>query len=218
MNYPWRTAVLDFVEGGDARLFRRRILELLDHYPRPAIRTLMNPLSTHDTPRARTVLGVRRQVDGLEQGNYQPTDEELARGGRGLQLSSLIQYTLPGFPSLYYGDEAGLTGFRDPWNRRCYPWGQEDQELLGFFKRLGQIRRKNAKAMREEIQFLSAAEGVAAYRRGSIVTAVCAADSVRTIELPGRAELLLPVGEAELKGAALRLSPGSGAILRLMEG
>ena len=218
MNYPWRTAVLDFVEGGDARLFRRRILELLDHYPRPAIRTLMNPLSTHDTPRARTVLGVRRQVDGLEQGNYQPTDEELARGGRGLQLSSLIQYTLPGFPSLYYGDEAGLTGFRDPWNRRCYPWGQEDQELLGFFKRLGQIRRKNAKAMREEIQFLSAAEGVAAYRRGGIVTAVCAADSVRTIDLPGKAELLLPVGEVELKDAALRLSSGSGAILRLMEG
>ena len=103
MNYPWRTAVLDFVGGGDARLFRRRILTLLDHYPKPAVQGLMNPLSTHDTPRARTVLGVRRPVDPLEQGNYQPTAEELEKGGRLLRLGAMLQYTLPGFPSLYYG-------------------------------------------------------------------------------------------------------------------
>ncbi len=218
MNYPWRTAVLDFVSGGDARLFRRRILELLDHYPRPAIRCLMNPISTHDSPRARTVLGVQRQVDALEQGNYQPTGEELARGGKGLMLASLIQYTLPGYPSLYYGDEAGLTGFRDPWNRRCYPWGQEDRELLNFFKRLGQLRRKYAKAMTADLEFLSAAEGAVAYRRGELVTAVCAADSVRTIALPEKAELLLGIGGAELLENAVRLPAGSGAILRLIGG
>ena len=122
MNYPWRTAVLDFV-GKGAWLFRRRILSLLDHYPKPAIQGLMNPLSTHDTPRARTVLGVEHPVDPLEQGNYQLTPEELEKGRRRLRLASMIQYTLPGFPSLYYGDEAGLAGFSDPWNLSLGPGG-----------------------------------------------------------------------------------------------
>ena len=57
-----------------------------------------------------------------------------------LRLASLMQYLLPGVPCLYYGDEAGMGGYRDPFNRACYPWGREGQNLLTWYKGLGQLR------------------------------------------------------------------------------
>ncbi|MBR2418639.1 MAG: hypothetical protein IKB12_08410, partial [Clostridia bacterium] len=57
-----------------------------------------------------------------------------------LKLASMIQYTLPGVPSLYYGDEAGMEGYKDPFNRFCYPWGRENRELIEFYKALGEMR------------------------------------------------------------------------------
>ena len=73
-----------------------------------------------------------------------------------LQMASFLQYTLPGSPSLYYADEAGMEGYRDPFNRRTYPWGREDPELLAHFRRLGQLR-KNCDALRlGDIQFFQA--------------------------------------------------------------
>ena len=55
-------------------------------------------------------------------------------------LASVLQFGLPGIPCVYYGDEAGLTGYRDPFNRVCYPWGNEDQELVAFIRSLGRVR------------------------------------------------------------------------------
>ena len=75
-----------------------------------------------------------------------------------LLLASFIQYTLPGIPSLYYGDEAGLEGYRDPFNRRTYPWGREDQELLAHFKRLGKLRQECEPLRLGDIQFFQAGD------------------------------------------------------------
>ncbi|MBQ2212721.1 MAG: glycoside hydrolase family 13 protein, partial [Ruminococcus sp.] len=50
------------------------------------------------------------------------------------------QFTLPGFPCVYYGDEAGMEGYRDPFNRCCYPWGREDKEMVEYHSRLGKLR------------------------------------------------------------------------------
>ena len=52
-----------------------------------------------------------------------------------------LMFFLPGVPSINYGDEAGLQGYKDPFNRRCYPWGHEDTELLDYVKELGRIRK-----------------------------------------------------------------------------
>ena len=57
-----------------------------------------------------------------------------------MKIASVIQYTLPGVPSLYYGDEAGMEGYKDPFNRVCYPWGNENKELLAWYKALGVMR------------------------------------------------------------------------------
>ena len=211
MNYPCRKALLDFIGEGDAALFRRRILELLDHYPAPAVQAMMNPLSTHDVARAATVLGVLREVPEEERGDYLPTPGERERGRLGLMLAALLQYTLPGMPSLYYGDEAGLMGFSDPWNRRCYPWDREDGELIAFFRQLGALRRDHPGELSEPLTFVSAQGGLAAFRRGKLLTAVNRGGE--TAVLPAGGELLLAVGKASLEGDALTLSPDSGVIL-----
>jgi glycosidase len=52
-----------------------------------------------------------------------------------------IMFFLPGVPSIYYGDEAGLQGYKDPFNRRCYPWGAEDHELISFVSELSRVRK-----------------------------------------------------------------------------
>ena len=124
MNYPFRTALLDFLRGGDAAVFRERMEELREHYPAPAFYGAMNFLSTHDTPRLLTVLGHRGDAPSTrdERAAYRLSDEELARGTALLKLAALILYTFPGSPMLYYGDEAGMQGFEDPFNRGPYPW------------------------------------------------------------------------------------------------
>ena len=58
-------------------------------------------------------------------------------------MASFLQFTLPGAPTVYYGDEVGMEGYADPFNRRTYPWGREDEELLAHYRRLGQLRRDN---------------------------------------------------------------------------
>ena len=56
-------------------------------------------------------------------------------------MAAFLQYMLPGMPSLYYADETGMEGYKDPFNRRTYPWGREDRELLEHFRQLGKLRQ-----------------------------------------------------------------------------
>jgi glycosidase len=73
-----------------------------------------------------------------------------------LLMASFLQYTLPGSPSLYYGDEALMEGYKDPFNRRTYPWGREDREMLDHFKRLGKLRQTYAALRLGDIRFSEA--------------------------------------------------------------
>ena len=71
-------------------------------------------------------------------------------------MASFLQYCLPGSPSLYYGDEAGMEGYNDPFNRRTYPWGREDKEILEHFRRLGHLRKSNTALRTGSIRFFQA--------------------------------------------------------------
>ena len=85
----------------------------------------------HDTPRLLTVLTGAEIPESLEaQANYVFSPEQTARARALVRLATVLQFTLPGVPCVYYGDEAGLDGFGDPFCRKCYPWGQEDGELM----------------------------------------------------------------------------------------
>ena len=100
----------------------------------------MNLLGTHDTPRILTAL-----VDDFDGSRAEKAARFLSRNQyvlaqERLLMASFLQYTLPGAPSLYYGDEAGMEGYKDPFNRRTYPWGRENTELLAHYRRLGRLR------------------------------------------------------------------------------
>lgn len=142
MNYPFRTALMNYLLGGDAGAFRDSMETLRENYPAPAFYGAMNFLSTHDTPRLLTLLGLTSPAPETrgERAVYRLNEQDLARGQALLRLAALILYTFPGSPMLYYGDEAGMQGFEDPFNRGTYPWGREDTALVDYFRRLGALR------------------------------------------------------------------------------
>ena len=120
-------------------------MTILENYPPPVINCLMNSISTHDTVRAITFLGVNHEVDEREKGKYILTSEEYAYGKKMLLLAVFLQFTLPGIPSIYYGDEVGLSGFRDPYSRKTYPYGNEDIHILDFYKKIAKLRVNHKK-------------------------------------------------------------------------
>lgn len=144
MNYPFRDAILGFLDCGDGRDMMEIILNVLENYPRPVIRCLMNLLGTHDTERIITLLaGERQNGRGREwQAVTKLSPEQREYGLKRMRLASGILYTLPGLPCIYYGDEVGVEGYKDPFNRATYPWGRENEELLKWYRDLGEMRHE----------------------------------------------------------------------------
>ena len=159
MNYPFRTAILNFMRGFDGgKALKDTVMSIVENYPQEVVACNMNLLGTHDTARILTAL-----VDDFDGSREEKARRRLSRNQFDvahdrLLMASFLQYTLPGSPSLYYGDEACMEGYKDPFNRRPYPWGREDREFLAHFKRLGQLR-KNVEALRlGDIRFFQAGD------------------------------------------------------------
>ncbi len=143
MNYPFKDAILSYIRYGNATYFYETVMSIVENYPKESLDTLMNLLSTHDTERALTKLCAEEVgYNGRLWQAYRNKikNPEYKHGIKLLKLATLLQYFLPGTPSIYYGDEAGMYGYKDPFNRACYPWNKENQELLYFYKQLGKIR------------------------------------------------------------------------------
>lgn len=144
MNYPWQKAVLRYARGeDDGRELGERIMQLAENYPPDVLSCVMNLLGTHDTPRALTALIDSSDADRAELAKRQMSDEQRARGKRLLRLAAFLEFTLPGMACIYYGDEAGMDGYRDPFNRKYYPWGHEDEALQQFYRELAALKRDN---------------------------------------------------------------------------
>ena len=143
MNYPFKNAVIDFVRKGDGDLFFRRILTILENYPPHTVHLLMNSLSTHDTERALTLLAApdSRTLPREEQAEYRLSPQQYRQGVSLLKIAITLQFFLPGIPCIYYGDEIGMYGYRDPFARKYFDWDHIDGDLLAFVKTLGQLRR-----------------------------------------------------------------------------
>ena len=159
MNYPFRTAIINYVRGFDTgRGLKETVMSIVENYPREVVLCNMNLLGTHDTPRILTAL-----VDDFDGSREEKAKRRLSRNQFDvaydrLLMASLLQYTLPGSPSLYYGDEACMEGYRDPFNRRPYPWGREDPEFIAHFQRLGQLRRDFPAFRYGDIRFFTAGD------------------------------------------------------------
>lgn len=142
MNYPFADKIIEYVRSGDAAALCDTVVEICDQYPKRAIDLLMNHLGTHDTARILTRLAKNDDNfgDRKAQSEMKFTADEISLAKKRLQAAAVLQFTLPGIPAVFYGDEAGLSGGADPFCRGCYPWGNEDRELLSFYRELGKIR------------------------------------------------------------------------------
>lgn len=167
MNYPFAEAILEFCRTGNAQQFMSGVMNIVENYPKQCLDVMMNHIGTHDTVRAITHLAGENSDyrDREWQSSHRLSLFEYTQGIERLKLAAALQYTLPGVPSIYYGDEAGLQGYRDPFNRGCYPWGNENRELIDFYKVLGEIRRENSVFKEGYFVPVSAAMGCVAYAR-----------------------------------------------------
>ena len=167
MNYPVRTAVIEFIKNGDYRKFYDVCKTLYNHYPSKNANLLMNLLGTHDTERILTVLGgdSSEGLTNAELSVKKMTEKQRKIAKKLLKLAYVLIATLPGVPCIYYGDEIGMEGYRDPFNRMPFPWGKEDEALLKFFQKIGQIRAKEEVYKTGEYKFLFGCEDYLAFAR-----------------------------------------------------
>jgi glycosidase len=146
MNYPIQKAIIAYLAHGDFALMRRTLESIYGHYPPESANTLMNLLGSHDTERILTALG-DKEVEKLpyeKRAGYKMSKKSHALAMMRLRLAVCIQMTLPGVPVIYYGDEAGMEGHKDPFCRLPFPWGAEDQALTDFYRRVSRARKEES--------------------------------------------------------------------------
>lgn len=135
MNYPVREAILNFVMGKtSASTFVRLIHHQEEVYPSQFRYVLMNLVGSHDRCRALNILAGRecQELSKADQQHVHLNVEEYELAVRRYKLCIDLLCALPGCATVYYGDEVGLTGCHDPWNRRAFPWGREDKSLQKY--------------------------------------------------------------------------------------
>ena len=169
MNYPFRDILFDFLLGrSDGHCVSRRLESLRENYPRENFYAMMNLIGSHDVQRAITTLGEAAYYDGMpavEQSRSRLEKAQYNLGVARLMMASLWQMTYPGVPCIYYGDEIGMQGFKDPYNRRPYQWEGGDTYLRDWYKKIIALRREHPALQTGELLPLFGEGDTAAYAR-----------------------------------------------------
>lgn len=169
MNYPFRQAVLDFLLGyADAGQVSTRLRSLQENYPKHNFYAMMNLLGSHDRERILTLLGEAPSQEGMpavRQAAYRLDGERLHKGLMRMKMAVLWQMTFPGVPSVYYGDEIALQGYRDPYSRGTYDWKNGDPELRQWTRKLIHLRNKHVALQTGKILPIYAKGDVYGYAR-----------------------------------------------------
>ena len=230
MNYRLRDAVIGLLAPGsfDSKGLpdsgrplapsevAARLASIREDYADAAYYSLMNLLDSHDTERALWTL-----TPGAETPAAREADAaNVAAGKRRLRLASLIQFTVPGMPTVYYGDEVGVTGDDDPDDRRTYPWadtgGSPDAGLLAHYRSLAEMREENAALRDGDFRVLLADDGEESLAYGRKTTRQAAVVAInrggveRTLEIP--------VGGYLPDGTAFDGATVAGGVLRVTVG
>ena len=198
MNYPLRRGIIDYLTGKGIENLKYALTELYDNTPERILQCEMNLIGSHDTTRIINELSgvVYQGLDNRALSEKRLTEQERNWGRSRLLCAYTILATLPGLPSIYYGDEAGLEGFSDPFNRLPYPLGREDEVILGHYRRVGKIRGGSAVYRLGDFKLHTLTDGLLiferSYQRSRMITVVNNSDD--EIVLFGRFESLISKG------------------------
>lgn len=166
MNYPFRFALVEFLTGRrGAQSFADLLTSQRLNYPRPLYYSLMNLVSSHDVDRIRTALAADVNIHDLSREDaaaLEFTDEALDRAVALERLAAVIQFTVPGVPCIYYGDEQGMTGVCDPFNRAPFRESDEEivRELRGHYASLAARRKSTEALLTGEAEFIACSDDV----------------------------------------------------------
>lgn len=216
MNYPLREGIIDFLLNKRVGKLSYALKVVLRNCPKRIRDTTMNLLGSHDTERIITILS------GVDENSLSPKEKstyKLTLGQREIALKRLflaftILATLPGIPSIYYGDELGVEGFSDPFNRMPYQKTKDSDKILDFYRKIGIIRRGNSVFKEGEFSLLHLSDDTLCFSRRegelSLITVINNSDRTLVIRLSRKCELLIS-GEVAKEW---ELSPYSSEIIR----
>lgn len=197
MNYPLRSGILSFLKEGKTEPLQYALGQIIKNAPNEIANLQMNLLGSHDTERVLSALG-----DISFEGK---TNDEIAEMSMTLQqrkkalsllkMAYVIQATVPGIPSIYYGDEVGMEGYKDPFNRLPFPWHSIETDLFEHYQAVGMIRRENSVYRNGEFKLLKIDPKTLIFSRKteteSFISAINRSDKPLYIETDGTSELLL---------------------------
>lgn len=218
MNYPLKDAIINFVLTNDVRQLREAVNMLVDNYPKPTLDCLMNILGTHDTSRILTVFGGKICYSKDQMSVTCLSENEKRAAKEKLKVAAFLQYTLPGVPCIFYGDENGMEGYGDPFCRRCFDWNNTDEDLLAYYRKLGKMRTGILHGILTDGEYkeVYSAQKFILYKRyndsGEAYFYVNRSSEVYTVRLEGEYTDVLNGGDIE---ESLKIQPNSfGAFIR----
>ena len=177
MNYPFRLAIIDYVTGKDeGRGLAECVMTIAENYPEGVLHTLMNMLSTHDTPRILSLLSPEQPPEQKEQrATFRMSETAMETALLRLRAATFLQFVLPGMPCIYYGDEIGTEGFGDPFCRSYFDWQRtKNNPLVHFFASLAALRKTEGALLGGDVLVESPASGVICVKRTLGDTVLCA--------------------------------------------
>ena len=217
MNYPVRVGILDYLVNKSTDKLEYALTDVINNMP-PRIRNAqMNLLGSHDTVRALTALsGVSCEgKSNAEKREMRLSDKDYLRARAKLKMAYTILATLPGIPSVFYGDEAGVEGYGDPFCRMPYPWGREDIFILDHYRMVGKIRRDNSVYCEGDFELLYLTPELIVFSRNykthNYITFINNSDNDRIFEFD-RLSLNLLTGKRSKK---LILAASDSAIVKM---
>jgi len=140
MNYVFKNGIIAYLRYHNLNVLQNCIRNVLNNYPPFVVNKLMNVMDTHDTARLINNFAYVINPPKDKAAKYKMTEHEYKNAIVKMKMATIMQFTLPGVPCIYYGDEAGMIGFDDPFCRGTFPWDNINMDLFNWYQRLGEVR------------------------------------------------------------------------------
>ncbi len=224
MNYPIRTGLISYFRYGDAGPLHYALTDIVNHAPKRVADLQMNLLGTHDTERILTALAgeTRGDLPNAVLATKRMSANERERGIRRLILAYLALATVPGIPAIFYGDEAGMEGYSDPFNRLPFPWKNIEKTLFTEYRRIGRARKKYSVYKDGDFRLIALDSAHLVFARTKrdrvYITAISRGPSALRISLQGDCRLLYKTDGTEKRDGEILVPRENGVLFSVKKG